>query len=45
MFFKPMIDSTDQVDFPCGAQQHFDLGAKKFARLLTFTIVDRQVVV
>jgi hypothetical protein len=38
MIFKLMVDSTDQVDLPCGVQQHFDFDAKKFARLLTFTI-------
>jgi hypothetical protein len=40
MFFRLMVDSTDQVDIPCGVQQHFPFGAKKFARLLTFTITD-----
>jgi hypothetical protein len=33
-----MVGSTDQVDIPCGVQQHFDFDAKKFAELLTFTI-------
>jgi hypothetical protein len=38
-FFRFMVGSIDPVDIPCGVQQHFDFDAKKFAELLTFTIV------
>jgi hypothetical protein len=36
-----MVDSIDQVDIPCGVQQHLDFDAKKFVRLLTFTIPEK----